>query len=258
MPILESPRKFRNEKHAKKHVRHLTRKHIFTRSKLHECIWDLPVVSVGSPLMCRLTQVPMGMCYHWGLYVRYTATWVTQLRCCIAVELNSKAVNGSTVEHLGYNVSPVQFEDSEWVETMFFVADIDGPAILSWGICEQIGTVSVIESSNISDGPFVISVVNGGRSQRDQVMPDVDKLAGVYPEHFSGIGRRPVKFHIELKPEVPGTVAPQPKSQSQLHETLVFPDNLQPFTMLIYLLYYVCYHVHCKLSEIKNTTTATW
>ena len=34
-------------------------------------------------------------------------------------------------------------------------------------------------------------------------------------------------------------------------ETLVLPDNLRPFTMLIYLFYYVCYYVHCKLSEIK-------
>ena len=32
----------------------------------------------------------------------------------------------------------------------------------------------------------------------------------------------------------------------------VFSDNLRPFTMPIYLLCSVCYHVHCKLPEIKN------
>ena len=119
-----------------------------------------------------------------------------------------RAVNGSTVEHLGYIVFPIQFEDSEWEETTFFVTDIDGPAILSCGICERIGIVSVVESSNISDGPYVMSVVGGGCSQRDQAIADVYKLAGVYPERFSGIGGRPGKFHIELKPDVPGTVAP--------------------------------------------------
>ena len=37
----------------------------------------------------------------------------------------------------------------------------------------------------------------------------------------------------------------------------VFSDNLRPFTVPIYLLYCVCYHVNCKLSEIKITTTTT-
>ena len=37
----------------------------------------------------------------------------------------------------------------------------------------------------------------------------------------------------------------------------VISYNLRPFTIPIYLLYCVCYHVHCKFSEIKVTTTTT-
>ena len=119
------------------------------------------------------------------------------------------AVNGTDIPQIGFIDMPVQFENSEWVNTRFYVCQTDGPAILSCSVTEKLGIIQVSDSCNIS-------VVQSENCP----IPDCGSLQTMYPECFKEIGHLPGKFHIELKENAEPVIAAPRKYPILLKEEI--------------------------------------
>ena len=116
-----------------------------------------------------------------------------------------RAVNGTILSHLGYIDMPVNFDNSEWYLTRFYVCDTTGPAILSCGMSEKLGIVKVSNSHSIS-------YIEGESVDKNTIA----NLQTKFPECFAGIGRFPGNFHIELKENITPVIAAPRKYPIQL------------------------------------------
>ena len=129
----------------------------------------------------------------------YPVEAVRKLMLCQS-DATLTAVNGTNIEQLGYIDMPIQLNESGWFDSIFYVCDTDGPAILSCQATEHLGIIAVAESHNIFSATTTQPIP----------IQDCEQLQELYPECFTGIGHLPGKFSIQLKDDaVPNIAAPR-------------------------------------------------
>ena len=103
------------------------------------------------------------------------------------------AYNGSKIPHHGTLKIPCTYKEYSEV-TEFFLADVEGPAILGLPSCLKFKLVSL----NCS-----IKAVN---THLITTIDTKEDLQGLYPDRFDGIGKFEGEYHIVINPDIPPVV----------------------------------------------------
>ncbi|XP_022099493.1 uncharacterized protein LOC110984016 [Acanthaster planci] len=134
------------------------------------------------------------------------------------------AYNGTRIHQYGCIKLHCCYGDADWVDATFFVADTDGPAILGLPTSRALHLITLHcavrkvppHSGKLADGD---ASLQSGHGQNTPICTK-DDLCKLYPDRFTGIGRFPGEYHIELKDNACPVVQPPRKYPIQIKEEL--------------------------------------
>ena len=109
------------------------------------------------------------------------------------VQLN--AYNGTEINQHGSVNLKLRYGNDTWHETEFFVADTPGSIILGKDASQLLNIITVNTVAELT-----LRVSDIGTNAKP--ITDTSTLVNTYPDRFTGIGKFPGKFHIDVKPDV--------------------------------------------------------
>ncbi|XP_015779930.1 PREDICTED: uncharacterized protein K02A2.6-like [Acropora digitifera] len=104
------------------------------------------------------------------------------------------AYNGTQISQHGVCSIKCSFDDKE-TDAMFYVADVEGPAICGLPTCCQLQLVELH-----------CAISRGSSKTSSPVIKDKGDLQILYPDRFDGIGKFEGEYHIVTDPDVPPVV----------------------------------------------------
>lgn len=116
------------------------------------------------------------------------------------------AYNGAKIRQHGTVQLPCKYQQSEWHEAEFYVAETPGPVIFGLQLCTKLGLVKmncVIKADN--SGPTIKSVKD---------------LQKIYPDRFEGLGKFPGLHKLTLKDDATPAIHPPRRAPIQLRDKI--------------------------------------
>jgi hypothetical protein len=120
------------------------------------------------------------------------------------------AYNGTEIPQYGAISFKCKYGDSEWINTEFYVAESEGPAIIGLPSSRSLKLITI--NCMIQHQPL--------DAQPSQMINNKQDLQKLYPDRFEGIGKFPNKYSITLKEDAKPVVHPPRKYPIQLKDEL--------------------------------------